>query len=202
MDTIELQKSLHGLLGNKVKYNGVFTSDLLPANLEKGERNEAQIFIVNTLSSKDKITKMGHWVVFYVEKTPINRIVFFDSYGVAPSLYGGNFVDFVNKHKRKFIFCNWKRSIQPLNSVKCGLYVIYFVHMVSHYGIESTLEKSLKIFSVKNKGRNDSFVTSYFFRKLNRMKTGNICSYWRSYHSKEIRAISFKECSKELYTGN
>lgn len=197
MDTIELQKSLSGILGDRIRFKGIVPSDFLPKNLKDVRRDIPLVYIVNTLTSKADVNQMGHWVVFYVEKSPIKRIVFFDSYGLDPSLYSKNFVKFIESHKKTFTFYNWSRQIQPINSVKCGLYVVYFVHTVSHNGIESTLKKMLKIFKIRNKKGNDRFVTSYFFDHLNRMSDKNDCNYWRTYKTNEKRGITFKECKKK-----
>ena len=121
MDVRELEESLINKLGNKVEYMGILNSDDVSGIKIPSVRYNPLIFIANTLSSKTDSNVMGHWVVFYIEKSPISNIIFFDSYGMSPELYCVEFDNFM-KNNSKFTLYSFSSQIQPNNSLKCGLY--------------------------------------------------------------------------------
>ena len=184
MDVREINLALNGRLGNFILYKGVYTSDELPTNLQN---SKPIIFIANTLKSTTDINIVGHWVCFYIEDRPVKRIVFFDSYGFSPDLYSRDFSSFVKKHST-YPFYNFKVQLQPNTSVKCGLYVIMFVHFVSHYGVDRYTFLYKNIFSKRDLTSNDKYVTRYYFKHLNKSRTCSAYKFGRK------RAITFKEC--------
>ena len=188
MDTRELESAIRGNLGGLVNYVGVFSSDHVGNIKIPLRRDKALAFIANTLESSSDINNMGHWVCFYITKSPNNHIVFFDSYGLDPVIYTHNFQLFLNRNKYFKIF-EFKKSIQPDNSYKCGLYVLFFIHNVSHYGIRQTLVKIRSTFSNTNLHENDKRVVRYYFTHLKRRR----CIEWKS---GEKRAITYGECLK------
>ena len=145
MDTTELESALKGRLGALVNYVGVFSSDSVGRMKIPLKRNNALIFIGNTLDTSSDMNNMGHWVCFYVEKSPNNRIIFFDSYALPPEIYTHHFQLFLKRNKSFEIF-EFKAPVQPDRSYKCGLYVLFFIHSMSHYGVRQTLQKIKKIY--------------------------------------------------------
>ena len=97
MDTVEIEKSLKNRLGNKLKYLGTITSDVIRDLTINKYRSEVTGFISNTLQASDDSNIMGHWVAFVIDKSPKDRIIFFDSYGFDIELYGGGFENFFFK---------------------------------------------------------------------------------------------------------
>ena len=194
MDTRELQEGIKGKLGRRVKYVGIYTWDKLPRMFVDGYK--PIVFIANTLKSSADINVVGHWVAFFVERTSPQKykIVFFDSYGLSPKLYGNiSFSRFV-KHYESHIIYEFGRQVQPDTSLKCGLYVLLFIHYVSYFGLERFIQHYHNVFTKKHLPSNDAYVTRYYFKYLNRAK----CARWKI-GSK--RAITYKEC-KILITGN
>ena len=194
MDTRELETALRGSLGGLVRYWGVFSSDdvgvmKLPLTRERGI-----IFIVNTLESTSDINNVGHWVCFHVSQSPKRQVVFFDSYGIDPEVYGRHFSSFF-KINSSFTLYTFKRQIQPDLSYKCGLYVLFFIHSISHHGIKHTLARMKSTFSSVDLHRNDRWVVRYYFTNLRRRGT---CGEWRSGVK---RAITYSECLRGGGTG-
>ena len=54
-------------------------------------------------------------------------------------------------------------QMQGLDSYKCGLYVIFFIHYTSLYSIGETLVKIKNTFSANTTSINDRYTTRYFF---------------------------------------
>ena len=182
MDVRELDVALRGNIGNNIIYSGVYTSDKIPYFYERWRK--PVMFIVNTLKSTTDIQIIGHWVAFYIESS---RLIFFDSYGIHPYVYGEEIEKYVNNYKRREVNCVFfNHQIQPGTSVKCGLYVLFFIHYTSHYNIDSFTRIT---FSRSSLSDNDKFVTSYYFKYLNKSKS---CKDWR--YGKN-RAITYEECT-------
>ena len=187
MDTRELQSALRGRLGPYVEYKGVYTSDQLPVYLN----NSCPIaFISNTLESKADISTVGHWVAFYIEFAPIKKVLFFDSYGLLPDVYSSYYSDFIHKSYSSFSIQDFGVQLQPNSSHKCGMYVLHFIHFLSHHGVDKYISFFHSQFNPKNLTLNDSIVTRYYFNYLNRSKS---CVYWK--HGSK-RAITYAECKK------
>ena len=188
MDTTELESALKGRLGALVNYVGVFSSDSVGRMKIPLKRNNALIFIANTLEASSDINNMGHWVCFYIAKSPNNRIIFFDSYALSPEIYTHHFQLFL-KRNSSFKFFEFKTPVQPDRSYKCGFYVLFFIHSMSHYGVRQTLQKIKKNMSGRELYKNDRWVLQYYFKFLGRRK----CSEWRF---GDKRAITYSECLK------
>ena len=186
MDVRELETSLSGRIGSKVNYLGVFTSDKLPF---MKTYSKPGIFIANTLKSNADVRTVGHWVCFYIEFLPDRRIIFFDSYGLPPSIYCEGFREFITNHK-DFSIYDYGRQFQPDVSVKCGLYVLFFIHFISLYGVDRISWVFKHVFSKKDLQSNDKYVTLYYFKYLSR---SHACRNWK-YGSK--RAITYQECKR------
>ena len=188
MDTGELESALKGTLGNLVNYVGVFSSDEVAKIRLPLQRDKATVLIANTLESSSDVSNIGHWVCFYIAKSPENNIIFFDSYGISPEIHTDHFNSFFirNKEFKVFVF---KKQIQPDLSYKCGLYVLYFIHRISHYGLKQALLKMRSSFSIRSLLKNDRLVVRYYFTYLKRRR----CSEWKI---GEKRAITYRECIK------
>ena len=187
MDVAELENGLKGRMGGKIDFMGVYTSDNIPyvTHLSK-----PGIFIVNTLKSTSDINTVGHWVAFYVKGNPVHTLIFFDSYGFHPKMYGREFRHFIDRHSKSTFLKNmsyFSTQLQPATSMKCGLYVLFFVHYCSHHGLSKFVNVYQSTFSKKNLQKNDSFVTRYYFRHMNK----KLCRRWKTGTN---RAITFKEC--------
>ena len=190
MDTREIENSLRGRLGPYIHYRGVYTSDNLPVI----EYNVKPIILIaNTLNSRADISTVGHWVAFYISFYPRKYLLFFDSYGFKPRFYSRDFSQWIEVYSRKnFQIQEFGRQIQPDTSQKCGLYVIHFIHYISHFGLEKYKFFFRHTFSTKKLPPNDKVVTSYFF---NRIVKKNLCSQWKK-NTGDKHAITYKECLK------
>ena len=189
MDVRELESSLRFRIGSKVDYLGIFTSDKLPY-IKKS--NIPVMFIANTLESSSDVNIVGHWVCFYIEFSPNRRIIFYDSYGFPPHIYCDGFTEFINIYQEHSVY-DYGIQVQPDTSVKCGLYVLFFIHFVSFYGMDKFTWVFKHTFSKKDLQSNDKYVTRYYLKYLSKS-----CRRWR-YGSK--RAITYQEC-KHLNRNN
>ena len=79
MNTIKIEQSLKNRLGDKLTYFEVVTSDYLANKKLDKYRDKIIGIISNTLKSTDDSNIMGHWVAFAIDKSPNDRIIFFDS---------------------------------------------------------------------------------------------------------------------------
>ena len=182
MDTKEINTALRRTLGDKIMYLGIYCSDNLPKIPKYREKPMA--LIANTLKTTDDESVMGHWVAFLIDTC--RRVIYFDSYGLNPNYYNNGFSYFLDKLQ---LTCfTFGEQYQPVKSIKCGLYVMLFIHYISHYGLQSTLVYLRNILSVKYKRRNDVVVTKYYFKYINKKKG---CGYWKILTD---NAITYKEC--------
>ena len=140
-------KQLSALISNnlpdrcKKEFWGCLTVDEL-SQLVIPVRHNPIYIIVNILTKKE-LKKMGHWVLIYIQDA---TIYFLDSYGVHPTNYSPHFNTFLRNHK---LFALWtqNRQLQSTTSHICGAYVLFFMHMICHRGINfltSTLSKSFR----------------------------------------------------------
>ena len=186
MNTKELNLCLKNRLGNKINYVGVFSSDEVGDIKIPINRSMPIMFIANILSSTDDVNLMGHWICVYVEKHPYKQIIFLDSFGVNPILYCSGFKYFIERN-RLFNIKQLGMQMQSSDSYKCGLYVVYFIHYTSLYGISELIMKIENNFSMNNTIANDRYVTKYYLTYLTNKK----CIQWMSGSD---RAITYKEC--------
>ena len=186
MDVRELERALKFRIGTHIKYVGIHASDQLPFI----QHNiKPVLFIANTLKSSANINTVGHWVVFYFEFDPIIKVIFFDSYGFSPYFYkDSGFSAFLSRYGNIPIY-HFEKQIQPHMSVKCGLYVLLFVHFISHFGLNNFTRFFYARFHFVKRYLfyNDKYVTAYFFKYLSKSH----CSYWKTGNK---RAITYKEC--------
>ena len=184
MDTVELNTSLKDRLGDNVEYVGIYCSDELDGIVNPSEMREKPIvFIANTLQTTDE-NILGHWLCFYISLKE-NVAIYFDSFGLDPRMYGKGFRRLINNSP--FEWFGFKEQLQPVNSVKCGLYVLMFIHHISFSNLRETVCFVHRLFSERHRIRNDKLVTQYFFKHIN--QTG--CESWKGLINK---AISYKEC--------
>ena len=186
MDSHELDSYINKTLGNRVQYIGIFTSDDVEKMRIHNDRDIPIVFIANTLRKSEDSSIMGHWVCFYIEKSPVNKVIYFDSYGLDPRFYCKGFELFILEHTQ-FTIYNIGMQMQPLDSYKCGLYVIFFIHYTSLYSIRETLMKIEHTFSPNTQSDNDRYVTRYFFKFISRKP----CVPWRSNGK---TAVTYREC--------
>ena len=133
MEVRELEKALKYKLGPYVKFIGIFASDRIPFI---SYSTKPVLLMANTLKSSADINTIGHWVAFYFEFQPKKRLIFFDSYVLSPHFYiNSGFSDFLKKYRNTPIH-NFGEQLQPDNSIKCGFYVILFIHYISHFGLK------------------------------------------------------------------
>ena len=187
MDVRELELALRSKIGDRVHYIGVYTSDNLPTVQYS---IKPIIFIANTLKSSSDINIIGHWVAFYIEYYPSKRIIFFDSYGISPYRYPNkSFSQYINMYKKKkMVLYYTSRQLQPNLSIKCGLYVLLFIHYTTHYGLDNFIQYIHQFHSKNALSYNDKYVTRYYFKFLAKSKN---CLEWKT---KGKKAITYKEC--------
>ena len=186
MDVRELEKALKHKLGPYVRFIGIYASDRIPFIQYSAK---PVLLIANTLKSGTDINTIGHWVAFYFEFQPQKRVIFFDSYGLPPQFYiNSGFSDFLKKYDNTPIY-HYGKQLQPDNSMKCGLYVLLFIHSISHLGLKD-FTKFLYgrfVFKKRELPYNDKYVTRYYFKYLSKSN----CSQWKTGNK---RAITYKEC--------
>ena len=139
------------------------------------------MFIANTLRTYDNSQQMGHWVVFYVGP---QYILFLDSFGLPPEFYGQEFANF---SKQKTVYA-LPHGLQPPDSLTCGLYAVFFVHYISHWGLSSCLRYTMKHFRPLKPRLNDKKVKRYFIGDIDRE---NPCELWLK---GAPQAMTYKEC--------
>ena len=190
MDVRELERALKFRIGPYIKFAGIHTSDQLPFI----QHNiKPVLFIANTLKSNANINTVGHWVVFYLEFDPVIKIIFFDSYGFSPYFYrDSGFSEFLSRYRNVPTY-HFKKQLQPNLSVKCGLYVLLFIHFISHFGLNMFTRFLYSRFHFMKRylSYNDKYVTEYFFKYLSKSP----CSHWKSGNK---RAITYKECISHM----
>lgn len=116
MNTVQLRKILTQDKFTKTSFLDVFASDQLPVKIYKFPT----CFIVNI----DKSTEPGsHWVAFYAPSQ--HSVEFFDSYGNAPSFYGGSILEFASR----FLNVDYNPLILQSNvTAVCGQYCIFYLY--------------------------------------------------------------------------
>ena len=174
MEVRELESALNFRIGPCIKYIGIYASDQLPFIQFN---TKPVLFIANTLKTSANINTIGHWVVFYIQFEPITKIIFFDSYGFSPYFYkNSGFSNFVSRYGNVPVQY-FVKQIQPAISIKCGLYVLLFIHFVSHFGLKKFISFLYTHFRFKKRhlGYNDKYVTEYFFKHLSKSP----CSHWK-----------------------
>ena len=119
----------------------------LPSRITK----RPQSFVTNT----DSCAGPGrHWVVFHFpEDGPCE---FFDSLGVKPEGYQTRFKQVLEDNGSRYVFT--LDRMQPMNSVTCGLYCIYFV---KHRYRNISFSNILSCFSTKHLEMNDRKMIEY-----------------------------------------
>ena len=187
MDVRDIEVSLQNRLGHLVNYTGIFSSDSLPYYQYS---IKPILFIANTLKSTESVNTVGHWVAFYIEYAPTQRIIFFDSFGISPTVYiTTRFPVYVRRY-RGFLIQHFGSQFQPDNSVKCGLYVCMFAHYTSHFGIKEFRNFIHRSFTVNSKRlhSNDSVVVKYYVKYMSRYRN---CSIWKG---RKRSALTYREC--------
>ena len=109
-------------------------------------------YVINS----DPINKPGqHWtaVVFNGQ----GSAEYFDSYGLPPN--HNQIHEFITKNAQRVYFN--QRTLQDITSIKCGLFVLYFIHKKSK---GTPLSQLLRPFKSHNLLINDRVVTSYIRR--------------------------------------
>ena len=119
----------------------------LPSRIKK----RPHYFVTNT----DNCDKPGtHWVVFYFPSK--GSCEFFDSLGQTPERYHARFKNILVTNGSSYIFT--LDAIQPMNSITCGLYCIYFVK--NRYR-NISFSNILSFFSTKALEMNDRKMNEY-----------------------------------------
>ena len=122
MDTRDLLKCLNKQnLGNRIVFLGVFCSDQLVHI--RNNKKKPFMLISNTLKSHDPPSRMGHWIVIYADST---KVLFLDSFGAPPSIYGEEFVTFMTRiNKVNNVVYAFTEGFQSSISLTCGLFSIF-----------------------------------------------------------------------------
>ena len=103
-----------------------------------------------------------------------------------------DFLIFLKKYRNTPIH-HFGEQLQPDNSIKCGLYVILFIHYISHFGLKQFTSFLYSRF-VKKKNDlsyNDKYVARYYFKYLSKSP----CSHFKTGNK---RAITYKECISNI----
>lgn len=150
MNSVQLRRILSQDKFTKTSFLDVFPSDQLPMKIYKFP----SCFVLNI----DKSTEPGsHWVAFYVSSPRSTE--FFDSYGNAPSFYGGPILEFAARFKN--VDYN-PLTLQSNVTAVCGQYCIFYLYSRSR---GKTLKELLPTFvseHITNDMRVFLFVWKYF----------------------------------------
>ena len=140
----ELDEIMYGVMHDH--FVGTFPRDKTPQTFDRYPCG----FILNT----DKSGKPGlHWVSFF-KASLSDPWVFWDSYGLHPSVYG---IPLPNSRVIRST-----QQVQCSDSVACGEYCVFFlVHMFAHW----SLHEILNCFT-KNCRKNDRFVVEFVNAKF------------------------------------
>ena len=99
---------------NTSEINDILRNDKICKSIFKG------VFPADKIS-----TQPGrHWCSIYINQYDRNR-EFFDSYGNHPSYYGKRFVDFLNRHCKRWTYN--QSGLQGPLSATCGQYCIFYL---------------------------------------------------------------------------
>lgn len=123
------------------KFKGVFPRDWLPNPLGSG------YYVINL---DDSVGEGTHWVVLYV-RGGNKSAWYFESFGLRPPQ---EIVDM----GIPFVYSS--SQYQPLKSVLCGYYCIYFIRECSD---GRDLYDITKVFDTRDKRGNDNIIRSYFY---------------------------------------
>lgn len=150
MNTLQLEKALGENALTKNIFLGVFTSDILPAKLNK----YPAAFIANVDSSDEP---GSHWLAFYLPHK--YGLEFFDSYGHTPDAFGQDIVDYVSQFD-DVIF-----NPQPVQSnvtAVCGHYCIYYIYSRCRGYTMKDIVSSFVTKHMNNDVKVYNYVTKYF----------------------------------------
>lgn len=154
MDSIQIEKILNSLPETYPLFSGVYTNSYIPSSFQEQCNG---FIIVNTLNAvESNVEAIGHWVAIIMRD---GVMLFFDSYGLHPSLYGNEIHRVYTSHSGNKMVV-FHEALQASDSYTCGGYVIYFCHMIS-------LNKSLYELRgkfTKDKNSNDKFVRRFIMR--------------------------------------
>ena len=151
MNTLHLEYALKSSQNTASRFGGIYNNLNFIIKYDS-----TKYYIINT-SINPNI--MGHWVCFLFHN---DNLIFIDSFGKQPSLYGGQIARYYNEYSshRKYLLLNYQ--IQHNDSLMCGAYVYYFCNEI----ISGTSPvKYLSIFSKRNLKRNDKYVEKYLYRQ-------------------------------------
>lgn len=150
MNNLQIDFVLKSTPITRNKYNGCFNISTLSINNVKNG-----IYIVNTESN---ISKMGHWILFYVNK---KCVIYFDSFGNPSSFYGGNIDKYYNTFPCKRILTTY--PVQYKYSLLCGGYCIYIAYNLCRNIRPCNILLTL---SSRNRQRNDNTIENFLFHIL------------------------------------
>ena len=149
MNTLELSHFLHNDAYVRSAFQGVYAIDCLPSDVKY-----PCAIVINT----DTCEGVGkHWTALYIDSFKCG--VYFDSFGLPP-IHGDHLVDFLRHHTVKWTYN--PVPIQPVFSLTCGLYCLYFLHQ---QGRGLSLFRLLRPFDRLRLLRNDHWVGVWYSEK-------------------------------------
>ena len=111
MNTLEIEKILGAISPH---FAGVYARNKLPTC----RLRVPCLMVCNT----DPDTKQGqHWIAVYIDKERHGE--YFDPYGIPPFHF--DFIDFLKRQCKTWSYNHIR--VQPLNSLTCGQYCIYYL---------------------------------------------------------------------------
>ena len=188
MNTSDIYYVLKGKVGSKILFRGVMAADQVNSFKIPSCREKDIAFVANILRTGDK--RMGHWVVFLITKSPMKKIYFFDSYGMDPVFYSGDFEDFLKCH-REYELYTLQGKLQSDESLICGLYASWYIYHCSRYALSKVMQILKKSLIIGKEKENDKIIFRFYLKKLNRKK----CSYWRDI---DESLVTYKQCVDAL----
>ena len=121
-------------------FRGILLSDEVLENLSDNAGEAIMSFIVNTNTSRDKLSKIGHWVVIWVDTSIVGgQICFYDPYGRnPPTNIESQIKQFVkqlpNKLKYKVNTIKHQTYDKPDEySSTCGIHCTIFIQRMDEY---------------------------------------------------------------------
>ena len=153
MDENILNRAIYKIINKKTNYLGLFTIEEFNNLNIYNIPHFCLILFINTISSN-----LGHYVVCAKNE---NDFYFFDSYGFSPYSYSLK-IPFSSKLKKYYLSFRLQSNL----SSNCGVYAIFFIHLITHCNYNMICFKSIftKLFNQKNYLENDKYIIKYLFK--------------------------------------
>ena len=166
MDIKDISNICNQFIPKKMQWRCIL-SDELP-NYQTPDIKKNEILIINTLTARDG-NVMGHWVLIYRTH---KELFYFDSFGLNIKSYNSYIYNYFDYYKKKLKRITWKVQIQDVNTLCCGLHIIFVIYkIIQCNNVNFGVRKLREIYHHKNFIKNDKLVTRFLFSRFKNIKT-------------------------------